>query len=876
MIVVDELNILEVLGDHDRPVLSGEKGRVVLTNLYNYALPLLRYELQDRAVLGNPGPDSPFTTIREINGRTYNALPIVLDNGEHDEINPHGLAGFYFPGVEKLQYVSKRPDYIEILYVGTHDVDEAIRNDFYRILTRKGALRTTFRVRRVEEIAKDPQTGKLYLVKIEGNPALPPSRRPWEMAEGKKHDLLYKLAKNGKGQYSMAPVGNVLPGWEDTGKTGAISDCLEYIKELAPEMGARDVKASDIQHLFEEQVRRAPNKPAVTCEKEVITYNELNNRANLLAERLRALGIRENKIVAICLPRSIDMVTAILGTLKAGGTWLPLDPHQPEERQHLVLKDTDVTVLLTYECFESDFAGYKARTVLLDGNWPSMFERSESNPQTAFEPSSLAYIMHTSGSTGRPKGVMITRANLSFYARAMGRALSITPDDTYLHTAAITFSSSVRQLMVPLTHGATVVVATTDKIQQPLALFQMVKDRRVTVIDLVPFYWRNCISVLSHLSGEARAALLDNQLRLIVTASELLSPDLPQKWARKFKHAANIINMFGQTETTGIVTTCALSQTEHAGPGTVPIGGPIAKTQVYLLDARQQPVPIGAEGEIYVEGPGLGLGYLGQPDLTAEKFIPSPYSRTPGARLYKTGDLARFRSDGEMEFVSRVDDQVKIRGIRIELGEIRSVLSQHPGVRHSAVVAVGDRPERKRLVAYVAPKAEGALTSVDLRDFLKRKLPDYMIPAAFMMMDALPLTPSGKVNRQALPATDHTTAQKTFVAPRTPVEEVLARIWAEVLGLERVGVYDDFFELGGHSLAVTQIISQVVEQFNVEPSLRLLFEAPTVADMAIVVTQAQAKKTGAENLAPMLADLESLSDEDAQELVARATARNTR
>jgi aspartate racemase len=429
--------------------------------------------------------------------------------------------------------------------------------------------------------------------------------------------------------------------------------------------------------------------------------------------------------------------------------------------------------------------------------------------------------------------------------------------------------------MLPLTHGATVVVATTDQIQQSLALFQMVKDCRVTVIDLVPFYWRNCISVLSHLSREARTALLDNQVRLILTASEPLSPDLPGKWARECNHTANTINMFGQTETTGIVTTCDLSQTEHAGPGTVPIGGPIVKTQIYLLDARQQPVPIGAEGEIYVEGPGLGLGYLGQPDLTAEKFVPNPYSRTLGGRLYKTGDLARFRPDGEMEFVSRVDDQVKIRGIRIELGEIRSVLSQHPDVRQSAVVAVGDRPERKRLVAYVAPKAEGALTSVDLRNFLKRKLPDYMIPAAFIMIDALPLTPSGKVNRQALPAADQT-SEKTFVAPRTPVEGVLARIWAEVLGLERVGVYDDFFELGGHSLAVTQVISRVVEQFNVELSLRSLFEAPTVADMAIVITQTQAKKTGAENLAPMLADLESLSDEDAQELVARATARNTR
>jgi acyl carrier protein len=331
--------------------------------------------------------------------------------------------------------------------------------------------------------------------------------------------------------------------------------------------------------------------------------------------------------------------------------------------------------------------------------------------------------------------------------------------------------------------------------------------------------------------------------------------------------------MFGQTETTGIVTIYPLSQLDHSDAATVPIGGPIAETDIYLLDGEQRLVPIETEGEIYVGGAGVGLGYLNQPELTAEKFVPNPFSPTPGTRLYRTGDVARFRADGEMEFVSRRDDQVKIRGIRIELGEVRSILSQHPDVRQSAVVAVGDHSGGKRLVAYVAPRAAGTVAAADLRSFLKQKLPDYMIPATFVIMDALPLTPSGKINRQGLPAADYA-AEESFVAPRSPVEEGLAAIWAEVLGLERIGVRDDFFELGGHSLAVSQIISRIDERFNLQLPLKSLFDAPTVEEMAVLVAEFQAKKAGAENLESMLAELESLSDEEAEKLVSRENTEN--
>jgi acyl-coenzyme A synthetase/AMP-(fatty) acid ligase/acyl carrier protein len=422
--------------------------------------------------------------------------------------------------------------------------------------------------------------------------------------------------------------------------------------------------------------------------------------------------------------------------------------------------------------------------------------------------------------------------------------------------------------MVPLCHGATVVIAGYDEIQQPLALFETVKRRRATVLDFVPSYWENCLDFLSKLDEQKKTSLLDNQLRLIVSTGEPLLPHLPLQWGEQLKSGARLVNMFGQTETTGTVATYPISSSRLVEAKTVPIGGPIADTDIYLLDGEQRLVPIETEGEIYVGGAGVGLGYLNQPELTAEKFVPNPFSPTPGTRLYRTGDVARFRADGEMEFVSRSDDQVKIRGIRIELGEVRSILSQHPDVRQSAVVAVGDHSGGKRLVAYVAPRAAGTVAAADLRSFLKQKLPDYMIPATFVIMDALPLTASGKINRQGLPAADYA-AEESFVAPRSPVEEGLAAIWAEVLGLERIGVRDDFFELGGHSLAVSQIISRIDERFNLQLPLKSLFDAPTVEEMAVLVAEFQAKKAGAANLESMLAELESLSDEEAEKLVSR-------
>jgi aspartate racemase len=634
----------------------------------------------------------------------------------------------------------------------------------------------------------------------------------------------------------------------------------------------RDVHAPDIQQVFEDRVKRTPDRPALAFAEETLTYVELNRRANRLARRLKVLGIGPNQLVAICLPRSLDMMIAILGILKSGGAWLPIDPNQPAARQEALLHNARCGLLLADTSIASNMARHPARTIFLDQEWQSLLRLEESDVENVSTPADLAYVMNTSGSTGQPKGVLISRSNLSHYVHSISQALAIDHDDTYLHTANVAFSSSVRQLMVPLTQGASIVIAGTDEIRQPGVLFDTIKRRRATVMDVVPTYWRNCIDVLESLDEKKRASSLDNHLRLIVSTGEPLFPDVPARWWR-LESRTRLVNLFGQTETTGTVATYPIGLGGSTDANTVPIGGPIADTEIYLLDAQQQLVPMETEGEIFVGGPTVGLGYLNQPALTAEKFVPNSLATQSGARLYRTGDLARFRADGEMEYVSRIDDQVKIRGIRIELGEVRAVLSRHPAIHQCAVIAVGEQ-RGKRLVAYVAPKYGAAITVGDLRNFLTDQLPDYMIPSSFVIMDALPLTASGKIDRQNLPVADHYAPGSSFVAPRTPVEEAVAAIWAQVLGVERVGAYDDFFELGGHSLAVGQILSRVTEEFELELSLKSLFEAPTVAEMAVVITQLQAAKAGSESLEPMLAELELLSDEEAERLLSRKQAGN--
>lgn len=591
-----------------------------------------------------------------------------------------------------------------------------------------------------------------------------------------------------------------------------------------------------IQRLFEEHVLATPDSVAVICQDKELTYRELNERANQLAHHLQELGARPEVLVGICVERSLEMVIGILGVLKAGGAYVPLDPSYPQERLSFLLQDTCIPLLITKRDLAAKLPTHEAHPLWLDSDAEVIDRESKQNPACTLTSHNLAYVIYTSGSTGRPKGVMVTYDSLSRYVNSLHHRFDIKSDDVYLHTASIAFSSSVRQLMLPLSQGATVVIATSEQIANPLSLFDLVQRKRVTTVDFVPSYWRNCIDSLLQLDPETRAALLENRLRLILSASEPLPSDIPWDWTNRLNHKARLVNMFGQTETTGIVATYPIPPFTDEEIRTVPLGLPIDGAEIRLLDHEMNPVPLGVPGDLYVGGSGLGRGYLNRPELTADKFVPDPFG-SAGSRLYKTGDMGRYTLEGNLEFLGRLDHQVKVRGHRVELGEIERALFAHPAVRNNVVCMREDGRGDKRLVAYLVPKGPASPKVSELRHFLKEKLPEYMIPAAFVLLNELPLTPTGKVDRLSLPAPDRTRAglEPVFEAPRSPVEQEVARIWCEVLDLEEIGIHDNFLEAGGQSLLATRIISRLQRAFQTELTVRKLFENPTIASFSTLI-----------------------------------------
>ncbi|HEY0733698.1 MAG TPA: amino acid adenylation domain-containing protein [Herpetosiphonaceae bacterium] len=605
--------------------------------------------------------------------------------------------------------------------------------------------------------------------------------------------------------------------------------------------------------LFEIQAARTPEHLAVLFHEQRLSYAELNARANQLAHYLLQQGVKRETPVLLCAERSAELLIGILGILKAGGVYVPLDANYPQDRLQWMLEDSGATLLVTQSALRERLPAHAATTILLDIDWESIRECASQNPDIAIDPEHLAYIMYTSGSTGYPKGVMISHGNLYPYILAMREMMGVTADDVQLHIASFAFAASVRQFMVPLIAGAALVIADAEQILHPVALFELIKQTGVTIMGVSPSYWRTCVEALKQLEPAARADLLGNRLRLLLSASEALLSDLPQTW-RSFAHDVQLVHLFGQTETTGIVTSFPIPQLDDSAVRVVPVGTPLPNMELYLLDDHLRPVPIGIAGEVYIGGPSIGRGYWRRPELTAEKFIPHPLRDDPGARLYKTGDLAFFHADGTLEHLGRIDQQVKLRGFRIELGEVEATLSQHPGVVQAVVVARADVPGDSRLVAYVVPSHQtsdvGANTqtqpvdAADLQAFLQAKLPAHMMPSAFVLLEKLPLTPTGKLDRGALPAPDQPRqSQATFVAPRTPAEQIVAGIWADILKVEQVGAHTAFFALGGHSLLATQVMSRVRKTFNVELPLRTLFEAPTVAGLAASIEAAQQAAT---------------------------------
>ncbi|HYO55831.1 non-ribosomal peptide synthetase [Archangium sp.] len=578
---------------------------------------------------------------------------------------------------------------------------------------------------------------------------------------------------------------------------------------------AREARA---HRLLEQVVEQRPDAVAVSFESSQLTYRELNLRANQMAYQLRALGIGPEMRVAICMERSLEMVVGLLGIMKSGAAYVPLDPSYPKDRLSFILEDAEVEVLLTQPHLEEVLPDHGARVLHLSPDWASLADEFEANPPEGAEADNLAYIIYTSGSTGRPKGVQLAHRGLCNTALAASRALALTPESRVLQFAAFGFDASVWEIFSTLLTGAHLVLAPREAIMPGPPLHALLEEKGVTAVTLTP-------SALAPLEPERLKGL-----RTVVSAGEACTPELARRW----KEGRLFINAYGPTETTVCAT---LNREVDAQRPT--IGRPLPNVQVYVLDERLQPVPVGVAGHLYVSGVGVARGYLGRPDLTAERFLPHPFGAEPGARLYRTGDLARYLSNGELEFLGRADQQVKLRGFRIELGEVEAVLAQHPMVRE-AVVSLRKEAGDERLVAYLVMKDGQEPDPAALRGFLKEKLPEYMVPAAFVGMEALPLTPNDKMDRGALPApAQEAVARKDYVAPRTSVEEILAGLWADIFECEQVGIHDNFFDLGGHSMLGIQLFTRIQEIFDVEIPLLELFERPTVAMLAERVEAAQ-------------------------------------
>jgi amino acid adenylation domain-containing protein len=623
----------------------------------------------------------------------------------------------------------------------------------------------------------------------------------------------------------------LLRGWNDT-------------REEYPAPGS-------VHGLFEEQARRTPEAVAVEFEGRRLTYAELDARAERLAAHLRSLGVGPGTLIGIHVHRGLDMLVGLLGVLKAGGAYVPLDPSFPRDRLAFMLADAAAPFLLTERRLADALPAHSAHVLELDGSWESQSTQARSAsdgmvPSLALRAreEDLAYVLYTSGSTGRPKGVEVTHRSVVNFMRTMGPRLGLGPSDGLLAVTTLSFDIAALELFLPLTVGARVIVLSREAAADGPRLLAELSRPEVTAMQATPATWQLLLE-----SGWQPGKALK-----VFCGGEALPRALAD---RLVERSAEVFNLYGPTETTIWSTLARLAPST----GPVSIGGPIGNTQVYLLDARLRLVPPGCTGELYIGGDGLARGYRGRPALTAERFVPDPFSGERGARLYRTGDLARWLPGGALECLGRVDHQVKVRGFRIELGEIETALARHPDIRQAVAVVREDTPGDRRLTAYIVPAPGREPAAKDLRDHLHETLPDYMIPSAFVLLEALPLSPNGKVNRAALPRPQAATqSAEEYVAPVTPVEQALAEIWAAVLGVDKVGARDNFFDRGGHSLLGMQVVARLRDAYQIEVPVKLLFDAPTLADLARIVEQDLVRSAGDDEMAALLADLEDAAE----------------
>ncbi|MCM3623871.1 amino acid adenylation domain-containing protein [Brevibacillus borstelensis] len=594
--------------------------------------------------------------------------------------------------------------------------------------------------------------------------------------------------------------------------------------------------------MVERQAVKTPDAIAVEDETRQLTYDEVNRRANQLAHYLQKSGVRPDSLVGICLNRSVDTVVAVLAVLKAGGAYVPIDPAYPADRIAYMLEDSRVSILISQHRIAHELPAYDGQCVLIDTDWAAIAQQSDSNPHCLVKPENLAYVIYTSGSTGKPKGVMMAHKPLVNLLLWQMKSFQDPKPARTLQFAPLSFDVSFQEIFSTLCSGGTLLMSEEVR-QDPVKLLKFLSGQKVERLFL-PFV------ALQQLAESANVReTVPERLREIITAGEQLQITRHiSGWLGKMK-GCRLYNHYGPSES-HVVTSYTLQGEPEEWPVLPPIGRPIDNVQIYLLDQHLQPVPIGVQGELYIGGTALARGYLNRPDLTLEKFVPHPFSTDQTERLYRTGDVARFLPDGTIEYIGRIDHQVKVRGFRIELGEIEATLGQHPQIRETAVVVREDVPGDRRLVAYVVTEAGASYSTKELRGFLQKRLPEYMIPGTYVQLEALPLSPNGKIDRRALPVPDYAnrSMEREYVLPSTPEEACVAKIWSEVLRTEPIGLGDNFFELGGHSLLATQVISRLNHAFRMEIPLKTLFEAPTVRALAESIAHARQKRQ--ENDAP--------------------------
>jgi amino acid adenylation domain-containing protein len=597
-----------------------------------------------------------------------------------------------------------------------------------------------------------------------------------------------------------------------------------------------------IRQFLQNQSSQQPLAIAIKDAVAELTYQQLNHRINQLANYLRKQGVKPDVLVGIYAERSIDLAIAILAVIQAGGAYVPLDPGYPQARLISILAETNLSLILTQKHLAKDVASTGIKAFLLDTQWDEISRESEYLEPAETSPDNLAYIMYTSGSTGKPQGVEITIAQIESYLQAMQEVLKIQADDIYLHSASFSFSSSIRQLLLPLAQGAKVVISSKENTTNLRSLIDLIQTEEITVFDTVSSVWNYLLIGLAEMERDGVVQPIDSQLRVLTFSGGLLTVELLNRVRSRFVKQPQIINIYGQTETIGVCA-YAIPASFNASAGYVPVGTAYPHNHLYILNEELAPVGTATTGELYVSGASLARGYLNNPQLNDRKFIPNPLTSDRQHQiLYKTGDLARYLPDGNLEIVGRQDFQVKIRGMRVEIEEIETVLMEYPDLQQAAVIGKKDRSGEQIIVAYLVSKHWKDLAPAaiqikigDVRSFLKTKLTDYMMPSVFEVLDTLPLTPNNKLDRHRLPAPSH--ENLTVVPPRDDLERQLVKIWEKILEREHIGINDNFFDLGGHSLLALQLFLEIERNWHKRLLLAILFNSPTIAELANIIRQ---------------------------------------